>query len=68
MTDPRFGTIGAACKMIGGNKPVDPATYYRGVAAGIYPPPIKVSPNVARVDLDKLAAALRARTAAGEAA
>ena len=29
---PRFGTIAAACKVIGGDKPVSSSTYYRGVA------------------------------------
>jgi hypothetical protein len=61
---PRLGSIEAACRLIGGDKPVSPSTYYRGVARGIYPAPIKVSPNVSRVDLDKVAAAIRAATEA----
>jgi hypothetical protein len=60
-TPPRLGSIEAACKLIGGDKPVSPSTYYRGVARGIYPAPIKVSPNISRVDLDKVAAAIRGR-------
>jgi hypothetical protein len=60
---PRLGSIEAACKMIGGDKPVDPATYYRGVKRGIFPAPFHPSPNVSRVDLDKLAAAIRASEA-----
>lgn len=52
-------TIGAACRIIGGDEnPIYPATYYRGVAAGRYPAPVHVSPNVARISKDKLLAAL----------
>lgn len=64
---PRLGSIEAACKMIGGDKPIDPATYYRGVKSGRYPPPFHPSPNISRVDLDKLAAAIRASEAADAA-
>jgi hypothetical protein len=63
----RLGSIEAACKLIGGDKPVHATTYYRGVKLGIYPAPIHPSPNVSRVDLDKLEAAIRA-LADGEAA
>jgi hypothetical protein len=58
-TLPRFGSIEAACKLIGGDKPICAATYYRGAKRGIYPAPVKVGPNVSRVDLDQLATALR---------
>ena len=58
---PRLGSIEAACKLIGGDKPIHPGTYYRGVKRGIYPAPFRTSPNVSRVDLDKLEAAIRAR-------
>jgi hypothetical protein len=57
---PNYGTIRDACADIGGKKPISPSTYYRGVKAGRYPPPEHPSPNVSRVDLDKLAIALRA--------
>lgn len=57
----RFGSIEAACKVIGGDKPISAATYYRGVKAGLYPAPVKVGPNISRVDLDRLDAALRER-------
>jgi hypothetical protein len=59
---PNFGTIAAACRMIGGDKPVHPSTFYRGVRAGRYSPPVHPAPKVSRVDLDKLAADLRALT------
>lgn len=64
---PRLGTIEAACKLIGGDKPVHKCTYYAGVRRGIYPAPFRPSPNISRVDLDKLEAAIRA-LADGEAA
>ena len=38
----------AACRFIGGSRPINAATLYRGVKAGIYPRPIKVAPNVSR--------------------
>jgi hypothetical protein len=61
MTPPNLGTVAAACKMIGGDRPVHFTTYYRGVQRGIYPRPKRVSPNIVRVDLDELAAMLRTR-------
>jgi hypothetical protein len=60
---PRLGSIEAACRLVGGDKPISPSTYYRGVNRGIYPAPIKVGPNISRVDLDVLAATIRARGA-----
>lgn len=52
-------TVSEACRIIGGaEKPINHATYYRGVAAGRYPAPVRVSPNVARVLKQKLIAAL----------
>jgi hypothetical protein len=60
----RLGTIKAACKVIGGDKPVHPSTFYRGVKLGIYSAPFHPSPNTSRVDLDKLEAEVRARDAA----
>ena len=56
---PNYVTIQVACADIGGSKPVHPSTYYRGVRAGRYPPPEHPSPNISRVDRDKLAIALR---------
>jgi hypothetical protein len=64
---PRLGTIEAACKLIGGDKPIHRVTYWRGVKRGIYPAPFRPSPNISRVDLDKLETAIRA-LADGEAA
>lgn len=65
MNPPRYGTIKAACKMIGGEEsPIHPSTYYRGVAKGIYPAPEHPSPGIARVNLDRLAARLAGAQAA----
>jgi hypothetical protein len=60
-TPPRV-TVKEACKIIGGNQPIHPTTYYRGAKAGIYPRPDRVGPNIARVDTSKLMAAIAART------
>jgi hypothetical protein len=60
---PNWGTIQDACTDIGGkSRPVHKSTYYRGARDGRYPPPDHPSPNIARVDLDKLAVALRTGT------
>ena len=60
--DPDWGTIQQACKVVAGDaKPISLATYYRGAKKGLYTPPEKVSPNVSRVDLNKLRALVRAR-------
>jgi hypothetical protein len=60
---PRLGSIETACKLIGGDKPIHRGTYYRGVKRGIYPAPFRPCPNVSRVDLDELEAAIRALAA-----
>ena len=53
-------TIETACEIIGGKeRPIDQMTYYRGVKAGRYPPPIKVAPNIARVPRRKLISLLK---------
>jgi hypothetical protein len=51
--------ISAACAFIGGTRPINPATYYRGVKAGRYSPPEQRGANVKRVSKSKLAADLR---------
>ena len=63
----RLGTIKAACAVIGGDRPIHPSTFYRGVKRRIYPAPIHPSPNVARVDMDKLDDAVRALAEADQA-
>ncbi len=57
--DEEFGTVKQACRIIGGDRPIDASTYYRGVKAGRYPAPIKVAPNIARVPLRRLRTRLR---------
>ena len=58
----------AACRFIGGSRPINAATLYRGVKAGIYPKPVKVAPNVSRWRRGELEEALAARIAARDAA
>jgi predicted DNA-binding transcriptional regulator AlpA len=38
----------AACEFFGGSRPINPATLYRGVRQGRYPPPVKVGPGSSR--------------------
>jgi hypothetical protein len=45
----------AACRFIGGSKPIDPSTLWRGVRAGIYSPPEKISAQSVRFRRHKLA-------------
>jgi predicted DNA-binding transcriptional regulator AlpA len=43
-------TVKQACAFLAGDgRPIDPSTYYRGVKAGRFPKPFRVSPNVSRV-------------------
>jgi hypothetical protein len=63
---PRVGTLGlgtlqAACKMVGGDRPINVSSYYRGAKLGYYEAPVKVGPNISRVNLDNLAARLQSR-------
>ena len=59
MTNNDLITVRQACRIVGGEESsIHPATYYRGVAAGRFPAPVHVSPNVARVQKSKLVAAL----------
>jgi hypothetical protein len=51
--------ISAVCAFIGGTRPINPATYYRGVKAGRYSAPEQRGANVKRVSKIKLAADLR---------
>src|SRR5262249_44962113 len=40
--------LGFVCAYFGGNKPLHPATIYRGIDDGRYPRPVRPSPNVNR--------------------
>jgi predicted DNA-binding transcriptional regulator AlpA len=46
--DDGFYDIEFVCAFFGGNRPLHPATIYRGIAAGRYPRPVRPSPNVNR--------------------
>jgi predicted DNA-binding transcriptional regulator AlpA len=53
----------AACAFIGGTRPIDPATLWRGVKAGRYSKPIKISKQAVRwrrselqADIDRMIA------------
>ena len=48
----------ATCRVIGGTRPINPATLWRGVKAGIYPRPIKISPNANRWKRSEIIAAI----------
>ena len=53
-------TRAAACVFFGGpDKPIHPSTLYRGIAAGRYPGPIDIGPNIRRWSLAECAAARR---------
>ena len=56
--DPDFITVKTACAIIGGDKPINVATYYRGVKAGRLPAPEHPTPGVSRVRRAKLIAML----------
>jgi len=49
--NPDYITIKDACAIIGGSKPINPCTYYRGVKAGRYPAPERVSAQSVRAKL-----------------
>jgi predicted DNA-binding transcriptional regulator AlpA len=53
----------ATCRFFGGNRPINPATLYRGTKAGRYPAPIKVGPNTSRWLRSECEAALQAMIA-----
>ena len=61
----------AACKFIGGTRPINPATLWRGVKAGRYSKPIKISAQAVRWRRRELAADIERMAAerdGGEAA
>ena len=52
-----------ACRFLGGNRPINPATLWRGVKAGRYARPIKIGPQSVRwrrselqADIDRMIA------------
>jgi len=51
-------TIEDACEIVGGTKPIDPATFYRGVKAGRFPKPVHPMPGISRIWKSRLLAVL----------
>ncbi len=49
----------ATCRFFGGSRPLHPATLYRGIKAGRFPPPVKVGPGASRWLAAECEAALR---------
>jgi predicted DNA-binding transcriptional regulator AlpA len=56
--------VDQVCLILGGSKPVHRATVYRGIAAGKYPKPIKIGPNVSRWTRAEWLQIVKARIAA----
>jgi predicted DNA-binding transcriptional regulator AlpA len=46
----------AACRFLGGSKPIHPATLWRGVKSGRYSPPVSIGPQIVRWKRSELAA------------
>jgi predicted DNA-binding transcriptional regulator AlpA len=63
MGDDELLDITAVCALLGGSRPVHPATVWRAVKAGIYPKPLKISPNTCRWRRSELIAAIERRIA-----
>lgn len=57
-SNPDFITVSEACRIIGGNKPISFATFYRGVKAGRFPKPEHITPQLVRLRRAKLIEAL----------
>ena len=47
------------CRLLGGSKPINPSTLYRGIRQGRYPRPLKVGPGSSRWLRDECEAVLR---------
>ena len=58
----------ASCDLLGGSKPIHPATFYRGIKAGLYPRPVKISEKSNRWKRSELEAVVAKRTAERDAA
>jgi predicted DNA-binding transcriptional regulator AlpA len=63
MHDDELLDIKEVCRFIGGSRPLNPATVYRGIQAGRFSRPIKLGPFTARwrkselqADIERLAA------------
>jgi predicted DNA-binding transcriptional regulator AlpA len=49
----------SVCRLFGGTRPIDPATLYRGIAAGRFPAPVKIGPGSSRWLRSECEAALK---------
>jgi hypothetical protein len=56
--DDPYLSIDGCCAVIGGDRPISRATFYRGLKRGLYPPVEHPSPGISRVRRSKLLAAL----------
>ena len=52
------------CRLLGGTRPINPSTLYRGIREGRYPKPIRVGPNSSRWLRAECEAVLRKMTEA----
>ena len=52
------------CLLLGGSKPINPSTLYRGIRQGRYPKPVKLSPGCSRWLLTEIEAVIRSMVAA----
>jgi predicted DNA-binding transcriptional regulator AlpA len=62
--DDEYLDVKAACRFIGGTKPINPSTLWRGVKERRYSPPDRIGPNMVRWRRSRLARDLE-RIAAG---
>ena len=53
-----------ACRILGGSRPINHATLYRGIADGRFPPPVKLGGGTSRWVKAELLAEIRNRMAA----
>lgn len=60
-------SIGEACRLIGGDRPISRATYYRAAQRGRFPKPIHITPGTARVPRRLVMDAIRRAAAATSA-
>jgi predicted DNA-binding transcriptional regulator AlpA len=62
MQDDELLDVYGACRLIGGSRPINPATLWRGVKAGRFSRPLKIGPNFVRWRRSELAADIERMT------
>jgi predicted DNA-binding transcriptional regulator AlpA len=61
---PELIPIDQVCKLAGGeDQPLNPATIYRGIKAGIWPKPVRIGPNTVRWIKAEVISTIKARIA-----